>query len=273
MSEIARHLGRRHLYASVSVTAQFYNRQNGVDLKSRRGTGFVVRGESQIYFVTNRHVVDYNYVPPGTAEVNHAATLEKITVRAEFQPADLSEHTKWTRMEYTAPTCAFPQSDFIDLAAFVAFDPGRPAYLEQEIPSAEWQVNHYSTDWLATRAELNSVLPGDSVYIAGFPGLDQVVPERPLLVAGIVSSDPRYPATFGDEKLENSVLCHAFSWEGMSGAPVVGVPSMVSKARVLGVNAGHIASNGVAGGVISHFIRSDALIDLLVSMGEPISTD
>ena len=39
--------------------------------------------------------------------------------------------------------------------------------------------------------------------------------------------------------------------------------------KVIGINAGHIHSQGPAGGVISHFVRSNALIDLLVDQGEP----
>jgi len=89
------------------------------------------------------------------------------------------------------------------------------------------------------------------------------------MVGGIVASDPRYPATFGDAMLHNAVLCHSFRWGGMSGAPVFAFPQGIGVTKVIGINAGHIHSQGPAGGVISHFVRSNALIDLLVDQGEP----
>jgi hypothetical protein len=94
---------------------------------------------------------------------------------------------------------------------------------------------------------------------------------RPLLVSGIVSSDPRYPATFGNLVLPHSVFCHSFSWSGMSGAPVLGFSdSLGNLGKIFGVNAGHVADDGVGGGVISHFVRSDTARELLAQMGEPM---
>ena len=133
----------------------------------------------------------------------------------------------------------------LTVAVMVAHDPSRPPYLEQEIPSPVWHLIHYGMNWLATTKQLNSVVPGEDVFIAGYPGLGKLGFERPLLVSGIVSSDPRYPATFVDETLPSSVLCHSFSWGGMSGAPVVGISSAIGESKLFGVNAGHIASQGV----------------------------
>ena len=75
------------------------------------------------------------------------------------------------------------------------------------------------------------MLPGNQVFIAGYPGTSAAEgggrsatnDDRPIIVGGIVASDPRCPATFGDAMLHNAVLCH-FSWGGMSGAPVFAFP-------------------------------------------------
>jgi Trypsin-like peptidase domain len=270
MSQIAQQLGRRHLYASVCITATFYDRATGTTLKNRIGTAFLLRGRSREYLVTSRHLVDYNYRRRRESEEVAGAILERVELRGEFQPEDLAEDTKWYRVEYANPVFTFAPSDVTDLAVMVAHDPSRPPHLEQEIASPVWQLNHYGMSWLATTQQLNSVVPGDDVFIAGYPGLGTLGIDRPLLVSGIVSSDPRYPATFVDETLPSSVLCHSFSWGGMSGAPVVGISSAIGESKLFGVNAGHIASQGVAGGVIAHFVRSDALIELLVDIGEPM---
>ena len=125
----------------------------------------------------------------------------------------------------------------------------------------------------ATESELNSVQPGDAIRIAGYPGVGDIDLVRPLLVSGIVSSDPRYPATFRDLVLPHSVFCHSFSWSGMSGAPVFGYSDSIGTGKILGINAGHIADDGVSGGVISHFVRSDTVLELFARMSEPRSVD
>lgn len=56
-------------------------------------------------------------------------------------------------------------------------------------------------------------------------------------------------------------------------APVIGLSDATGAVKIFGVNAGHIASQGVAGGVISHFVRSDAPIKFLKSIGEKPSSD
>ena len=86
------------------------------------------------------------------------------------------------------------------------------------------------------------------------------------MVTGTIASDPRYPAIFGNAKLNKAVLCHSFSWEGMSGAPVLGISSAIGHTKIIGINAGHVGGSGITGGVISHFVRSSALIELLDSL-------
>ena len=55
-------IDRRHLYASASITSTFFNRIDGTTLPSRPGTIFVIQGaNNELYFVTNRHMVDYNF--------------------------------------------------------------------------------------------------------------------------------------------------------------------------------------------------------------------
>lgn len=106
-------------------------------------------------------------------------------------------------------------------------------------------------------------MPGEEVFIAGYPGIT-VASERPVLDTGIISSDPRYPASFGRAELGDSVLCQSFSWEGMSGAPVLSFSEVLGRGKLIGINAGHVRDSTYnAGGVISHFVRSSALIELL----------
>jgi hypothetical protein len=269
MSQWDNPLPRGQIYGSMAIAASFYDRSNGRALKKRRGTAFAVRGALGVYIFTNRHMVDYNYKLSDPADKNYAAHLNKVQFTGHYQllenpAADTSKYVVW----YNDPRFAFPNSDLIDAAMLTALD--QPAEMLQERPSAMWALNHYSLDWLASTEQLDSALPGDSVFIAGYPALGELSSERPLLVSGIISSDPRYPANFIRESLPASVLCHSFSWGGMSGSPVLGLSQSIGKSKILGVNCGHIASQGVSGGVISYFARSDALIEMLSSTGESV---
>lgn len=136
----------------------------------------------------------------------------------------------------------------------------------EALASFAYSLNVFFEDWLALGSEIDGMIPGEQVFIAGYPGVAEAS-ERPLLVSGIVSSDPRYPAVFGRERLGNSVLCQSFSWDGMSGAPVLGVSPSIGRTKVVGINAGHVHGSVITGGVISHFVRSDALLELFDQLG------
>jgi hypothetical protein len=124
----------------------------------------------------------------------------------------------------------------------------------QRVDFQPWQVftlnmvlgqapNDFDTKLLAVESEIDLLTPGEQVLIVGYPGI-RGVPERPVLFNGIISSDPRYPAMFGETTFENSVLCHSFSWGGMSGAPVLGFSEAIGQTKIIGINAGHIEGTG-----------------------------
>jgi hypothetical protein len=265
---------RRHLYCSAAITARFYDRATGRDLRPRHGTAFIVRaGQAARYFVTNRHIL--NDAPP--------AALERVELSGHRQPDDQNADTvPWTYTHQTPEVFFHPDTD-TDLALiripqpFDALVNPNFKHPERWSATADWSPAFFDMDWLASDTELRKVLPGDQVFIAGYPGVvatdgggrSATKDDSPIIVGGIVASDPRYPATFGDAVLNNAVLCHSFSWGGMSGAPVFGFSKDIGTTKLIGVNVGHIHGQGPAGGVISHFVRSSALIDMLVQLPEP----
>ncbi|MFB1299080.1 trypsin-like peptidase domain-containing protein [Mycobacterium sp. pW049] len=254
-------VGRIHLYSAAAITAQFYNRSSGATLKPRYGTTFHFVGQTRSYFVTNRHILDYNY---RTTKPLLSSALESVSIRGFTQPEDAGRDTQPWTYSHADPSITFPDDDDIDLALISIPLSSKEASVA---PVGGGAIPHsFAGRWLAKTHEVNSLLPGDQVFIAGYPGLEGEISERPLIVSGIVSSDPRYPATFAGSRISrSSVLCHSFSWGGMSGAPVFGFSKEIGRTAIVGVNAGHIASNDVSGGVISHFVRSDALVALLAT--------
>ena len=87
-------------------------------------------------------------------------------------------------------------------------------------------------------------------------------------VQGIVSSDPRFPAVIGSRTFQHSVLCHSSSWSRMSGSPILAPLPTLTESRMVGVNAGHVNLQGIGGGVLSHFVCSDYVLELLASHGD-----
>lgn len=267
-------VSRVHLYAGAAITAHLYDRATGKSLTPRHGTVFVMKGRFGLYFVTNRHVLEGGKTPTG---------LDSIEISGYRQPTeDLGAPPVPWRYSHKVPEVVFHPDPNTDLALIPhpTYSPrfGNPAESpECWSASAPWSPNSFGLEWLASEAELQLLQPGDQVFIAGYPGVAYTgasgrsanKDDRPIIVSGIVASDSRYPATFGDATLHNAVLCHSFSWGGMSGAPVIGFSQSIGATMILGVNAGHIRGQGPAGGVISHFVRSSALIDLLAKVGEP----
>jgi hypothetical protein len=98
-------------------------------------------------------------------------------------------------------------------------------------------------------------------------------------MGGTVASDPRETAAFGPKEFEESVLCHSFSWGGMSGSPVFAsfpkesltwddVEEATPRELLLvGVNCGHVKAGGSAEGAVTYFAKSTALGRLLERAG------
>lgn len=264
-----------HLYASALITATFEDSYGAVG-GTKTGTASMITGlgSEDYYFITNRHIADYNYEIDPDKRVP-GATLKSIRISGNFQPDDLTAAPLWWQAESSHPEFKFAEPYEVDLAILkveIGNSEGK-LQVRAERPELGWALNRLQIDQFATTSELNSVQPGDAIRIAGYPGIGEIDLVRPLLISGIVSSDPRYPATFMNVVRPHSVFAHSFSWGGMSGAPVYGYSDAVGTPKILGVNVGHIADEGVSGGVISHFIRSDAVLDLLARMVEPVSPD
>ncbi|MCV7164999.1 trypsin-like peptidase domain-containing protein [Mycobacterium stomatepiae] len=204
-------------------------------------------------------MLDYNYKEENRV---NSAELSSVEIRGYGQPVDVSLAPipySYTHAMSRSGICFHPDES-TDLAVINATDGNA---FSPSIHDLIEVLCAYTQEWFASESEIDGLWPGDEVFIPGYPGMAGGS-ERPVLVKGIIASDPRYPAVFGNAtNLGNAVLCHSFSWNGMSGAPVLGFSESIGKTKVIGINAGHVGGSGVTGGVISHFVRSSALIELL----------
>ncbi len=253
-----------YLYTATRIATNFYDVRTGKsDEKKRWGTGFVIATEGDQadlgFLVTARHVVD----PAFTDSETRHLRLEAVDLSYWYQPFDRPDVLPSHRVvRHTSPDILYPVDPDIDLA-LIRRGGAELAVLQGE----DAMANYFGYQWLVREADYMAgrFSAGTDVLITGFPGLpgSDVDPTRPLLASGVISSDPRFPYALRQGKTSESVLCHAFSWGGMSGGPVIGVSSG-GQIRLVGVNAGHIQVTGQGtAGVLSHFVRSTAIVDML----------
>ncbi|MFH8362486.1 serine protease [Streptomyces anulatus] len=257
------------LYSAVRVTPCFVDHHAAT--REPTGTGFFVDDTAmggRKYLVTNRHVLDSNF------KMYRGWTLETVRIDGHYQSdrcgGVLNATPQGVRVE--RPTPVFSHDPSIDLALL-------PVDSDSEITVLEGMggFNSSPSSLIATSRHFSSgrVTVGRQVLMPGYPGIGGEAAARPILVAGVIASDPRYAAAIGSRTFPNEVLCHAFSWEGMSGSPVLcqipkesltweDVETLGGQEVVLaGVNAGHITTSGGTAGVLSRIVRADALTSLI----------
>jgi hypothetical protein len=261
-----------HLYSALRLTAHMHYKSDGSS-STGTGTGFVVQTEyfrsrdrdrePQRFLVTNRHVLDPDFVKyTGRA-------LESVTIDGYFQ----NPQHPGLAPERISVTINQPEVHYLD---------DRPGLdlavinLATATISGPLLVNSLPSRSLADVRYFDhlNVSAGTSVLMAGYPGIDKVSADRPILVAGTIASDPRYPAAIGPNTYPDEALSHAFSWEGMSGSPVFTVSAGMwdpfrktheaDVVRVAGINAGHII---IGAGSLTRFVKATALVDLLHQLG------
>jgi hypothetical protein len=276
-------IDERHLYAALRLRVHTYERDGSDSKTVGSGTGFVVSREpfdrkvrlmnkDAGFLVTNRHVLDPDYVD------FTGRKLDKVTVSGFDQPTfkGKMDAASATAVEFTVKS---PQPRFPSGAG--AADIAVIDLKEADIPGGCPELTELSNLHLANTNDFNNggLHVGGQVLIPGYPGIDQATAARPILVSGTVASDPREAAEIGSQSFPGCVLCHSFSWSGMSGSPVFAfLPKFpltwndmehghAGKLSLVGVNRGHLRIGGTAEGALTYFVKSSLLAPLLRDMG------
>lgn len=267
-------INERHLYASLWLTVHTYERDGSPSKLVGSGTGFVMErsllasGGSRGILITNRHVLDPDYISFTGKKV------DRLEIRG-FRQIGRAEPVQFT---IYSPNLFFAP-DHGDIAAID---------LETaEIPDGYPEVEQLSVIGLADSNDFDYRLHvGAEVITPGYPSIDQVTSPRPILVMGTIASDPRESAAIGANVYPECVLCHSFSWGGMSGSPVFALLPRSRgsfstwddverkddrELRLVGVNRGHVKIGGSAEGALTYFVKSTVLGQLLRSMGARLS--
>ncbi|MFD5365564.1 serine protease [Streptomyces sp. NPDC127103] len=271
-------IDERHLYASLRLSVHLFMRDSGAPCSEKpSATGFVMRRglfeKDPGILVTNRHVLDpdYNRVPKGKK-------LDKIAVSGFLQETHLGDivgPAKPVQFKILDPVPVFADSE-----ADIAVIDLRSA----KIPGGCPQLTQLPSMQLATTDDFQSrIHVATEIITPGYPSIEQKVTKRPFLVSGTIASDPREAAEIGPKEYKDCVICHSFSWGGMSGSPVFcrlvaepedpkswdeqEVHGPLTEVRLAGVNRGHLKIGGSNEGALSYFAKSTVLDQLLGKVG------
>lgn len=252
-----------HLYSALRLTCSVYDRATNHPVKTATATGFVVhdRERRELWLVSNRHAFD----PPFAEHEARPWAIGDIRIqgravtRGEETPIDFSLEN---------PHPVFHRDADVDLAMIK---------LEADGVRGLHTVA-YSTSEFVTRSEVlkDELGVGTSFVMPGYPSFQDVVGNSPILVPGLVSSDLRKDAEYGEAKYPGEGLCHAFSRAGMSGAPLLASVTRYRwsaeddpkrELKILGVNRGHIDEPPYGMSTLSLFIPSWHLNEMFADAG------
>jgi len=256
------------LYVAVKLEMEFL-RPDASPLIVQ-GTGFVVVDirRSLAVVVTSRHLLDPAFRPPGTnRKAQLGLRLHEVRGKAWRRSGTGLERFVW-RIE--SPRAMYHLDDHLDVGLLDLND----LKVESGSNTLEFYVPR---DLLSPRSDFDGsiISAADMVAVIGYPEINGDATDSPLLIPGILSSDPRISAPLPGLPTD-IVAYHAFSRSGMSGAPVV-APTRGLKVtgdisiesadwrgvRIVGVNSGHLRRDSNDPMPLSYFCPSWAVLEIL----------
>jgi hypothetical protein len=251
------------LYSAYFLQTKFTS-PDGTSIE-RSGTGFVLSAKENLpVIVTNRHVLDIDYLEPTPKYKDFKLDELSITGRR-------SDDTAYTFRLHPEARRFLDDDIENDVALIEAL-----VYEDDTIQFAKGLYWHYGIEHLATEEVFNTSLqPYDDVAFTGFPGSHDKLAGRPIMRSGKIASDPKFNYSWRPEYKGNCVAYEAFSSSGASGSPVFAPPRGAAgipdsrNGYLIGVNAGHVLDsefyNGHSG--ISYFYKSTVILKILHKAG------
>jgi hypothetical protein len=155
---------RDQMYASYQIQVSSFDDLGNT--QNRNGTGFIVGSEEKFFFVSNRHVLDPNYPPRQDAREFH---IREVSIQGKGKN---QEHLQFTLVDEVLMLTPDDLED--DVAIWVnprlAYD-GAPTNI----------YFHYGIEALADERFFEDLLPGETIFISGFPDSHDKGGRRPIL--------------------------------------------------------------------------------------------
>lgn len=248
-----------YLYAVSKITIIF---SNGIDRKNWQGTGFFIKKDTDLFFITNRHII------------------QPALYKHEFK--DYTEYERMT-IDYRSFNKE-SKSVEVNVIEVSTFHPVYPSQVEDDIACLLVKVKEYSGQvpgyidysMLATSTQIEDDLcVCDNLVFIGFPSVYDHRNNLPILRSGVISSDPRVNYSYDDAYRGHIIAYESFSTPGASGSPVFAtqkgfqVGGMLSASddfyrpvRLIGIMAGNLVE-GQVNQQMSYIYKSDVIISLI----------
>ncbi len=273
MNGLIHGLNNTYLYTAKKVVATWVDGQRTAE---SQGTGFfILKGNKEIVFVTNRHVIDPEYADPKYKGYKfYNLRIETFTASNSVGwPLELSSAT------IAKTKIGFDVNPHNDVACL----------MDMLVNDALVASFHIPYDMLATEEWIDTKLSVcDQIAYPGFPMWFDHKKNAPIFRMGTIASDPRGDYSFQENEPEAARIAYeGFSSCGASGSPVFAVQKgfKVSGAieapedffrpvKLVGINAGHYTDEKERHSGISFFYKSSVIkriIDNMLGASPPSS--
>lgn len=256
-------LPRDWLLATIKIEVIFRNHN---DQKSAQGSGFWIRSDKDLFFATNRHVIDIEY--KHEKYQGHDFRLSSLDIG---------------RQGVAQANILRPEDPRIDIALLrvlsVRNSESRHIMVKPKPASLEVIADSHFLQ--------NELEWGAQVSFSSFQPWRDTRTERPILRTGILASDPAHPFVLDKIQRDRVHLIEACSFGGSSGSPVFANARGIltdgtleggdfRPAKIIGMMAGHLLNDDSESAApaqihtgLSYCHRSDLLLSM-VRGSEPL---
>ena len=259
-------LNNSYLYAAKRIETDWNCGKYSV---TSGGTGFFVNKDDELFFVTNRHVIEPGYGHPQFAgyivsgfRFESFQTTDKNGVPVEMETIHVQN---WNDFKY-----ANNENDDVACIRNIAIESNeKEIVINQAIPFELLATN----EWLSSKLSVC-----DTIAYPGFPEWYDHYNNTPIIRMGTIASDPRLNYSYKANAPEASRIAYeGFSSGGASGSPVfstqngfrtgagINAPDdFFRQVMLIGINAGHFDDQKGHSG-ISYMYKSSVIIDIINS--------
>lgn len=253
-------------YYSVARVESHFIGVSGDDTRAGSGTGFVIRKGILIFFVTNRHNVDYDYKKGKRTGYK----LKSVIVNGWISKQPGMLHKYEAKLEADRLNFVFPVNDSEDVAVARFLGIGAEG------------VCAFDFGTLGDEDDFSKTIPGEPTLMYGYSELMNAHTGAPIVRSGIVASDPSHDYRQASDSVARRVAVEAMSTQGMSGSPVyalqrgfeAGVGLKFEGYRrgyLLGINCAHYHESDekliTVHGHVSACIKSSVIAELIELTG------
>lgn len=258
-------LENKLLYSAYHLVCTFVG--NGAQKIECTGTGFfLVSNDSEVFLVTNRHMVDIGFANPACRGFQLSEL--RISGKGNDDESGLPDiDQEWNVTDTTIRLSQVQENDIACLVNPKVFSVSHAANASVQFSLPQ--------DLLATKEDFETKFSVcDFLAFPGYPEWHDRRQRRPILRTGTISSDPRYDYSWSSEYEGECIAYEAFSYGGSSGSPVFAVQKgprpdrTISfpgfrELKLIGINAGHLnaGKNGHSG--ISYMYKASAILDII----------